>query len=134
MSVQDLELNSGVRSVLSRHWIDLTKTSFYARKGHVHLGGEVAVIGAKNELAGTADALKATEAELRRLRDVKTISFEFTNWVRDGAGVWICLDKDDETQGQGPAPSVASGSSGGEAVEIDARGNTVRRAAAGGSS
>ena len=111
MSVPDLELNSGVRSVLNRHWIDLTKTSFYARKGHVHLGGEVAVIGAGKESAGTAEALKATEAEIRRLRDVKTVSFEFTNWVRDSAGVWICLEKElgpaDDGNGAGPAVNSA---------------------------
>ena len=116
MSVQDLELNSGVRGVLSRHWIDLTKTSFFARKGHVHLGGEVAVIGASNENAGTAETLKATEAEIRRLRDVRSVSFEFTNWVRDGAGVWICLEKDSgpaAEDGNGPAPAVNSAGAGG---------------------
>ena len=115
MSVQDLELNSGVRSVLNRHWIDLTKTSFYARKGHVHLGGEVAVIGAGKETAGTAEALKATETEIRRLRDVKTVSFEFTNWVRDGAGAWICLEKElgPEDDGNGAAPAVHPAAPGG---------------------
>ncbi len=130
MSAQDLELNSGVRSVLSRHWIDLTKTSFFARKGHVHLGGEVAVIGEQKQ--ETAETLKATEAELRRLRDVKTISFEFTNWVRDGAGTWVCLEKGSEANGSGP--KTAGGSSGNEVVEIDWRGNEVRPAARRGSS
>lgn len=132
MSVQDLELNSGVRSVLSRHWIDLTKTSFFARKGHVHLGGEVALLGAGGEKEGTAEMLKATEAEIRRLRDVKTVSFEFTNWVRDGAGVWVCLEKDPDAQASGPA--LATGSSGGEAVEIEERGNVIRPAGRAGSS
>jgi len=131
MSAQDLELNSGVRTVLSRHWIDLTKTSFFARKGHVHLGGEVAVLG-ETQRQETAETLKATEAELRRLRDVKTISFEFTNWVRDGAGSWVCLEKGSEANGSGPKP--AGGSSGNEVVEIDWRGNEVRPAARGGSS
>jgi hypothetical protein len=113
VSVQDLELNSGVRSVLSRHWIDLTKTSFFARKGHVHLGGEVAVIGA-GESQGTAETLKATEAEIRRLRDVKTVSFEFTNWVRDGAGVWICLEKEaDSPSGAADGNAVTPANPGG---------------------
>jgi hypothetical protein len=113
--VQDLELNSGVRSVLNRHWIDLTKTSFFARRGHVHLGGEVAVLGGRGEKDGTAEALKATEAELRRLRDVKTVSFEFTNWVRDGAGVWICLEKEmpGEQDGNAAAPAVNPAQPGG---------------------
>jgi hypothetical protein len=129
MSAQDLELNSGVRSVLSRHWIDLTKTSFFARNGHVHLGGEVRVLGEPR--GSTADALKSTEAELRRLRDVKTVSFGFKNWVRDGAGSWVCLDKDGEERGSGP---TTGGSSGNEVYEIDWRGNEVKPAARGGSS
>ena len=129
MSAQDLELNSGVRTVLSRHWIDLTKTSFFARKGHVHLGGEVRVLG---EARGTtAEALKSTEAELRRLRDVKTVSFGFTNWVRDGGGSWICLDKDADERGAAPK---TGGSSGNEVVEIDWRGNEIKPAARDGSS
>ncbi len=110
MSVHDLELNSGVRGVLNRHWIDLTKTSFFARKGHVRLGGEVAVLGGRGEKDGTAETLKATEAELRRLRDVKTVSFEFTNWVRDGSGAWISLEKElgPADDGNGAAPAVNS--------------------------
>ena len=106
MTAQDLELNCGVRGVLSRHWIDLTKTSFFARRGHVHLTGEVRVIGESQSTEDTADTLKATEAELHRLRDVKTVSFEFTNWVRDGAGVWINLE--DEAAAPATGPTIGS--------------------------
>jgi hypothetical protein len=93
LTAQDLQLNCGVRSVLNRHWIDLTKTAFFARSGHVHLSGEVSVIGATRRHANTADVLRAFEAELRRLQEVKSVSFEFTNWIRDDAGFWVCLDK-----------------------------------------
>ena len=93
MAAQDLELNCDIRNALTRHWIDLTKTNFFARRGHVHLSGEAAMVGARPPEA-TADALKAFESELRRLREVRSVSFEFTNWVRDEAGVWICLERE----------------------------------------
>jgi hypothetical protein len=117
MTAQDLQLNCGIRSVLCRHWIDLTKTSFFARRGHVHLSGEVSVIGPSRAPEDTANTLKAFEAELRRLREVKTISFDFTNWIRDDSGVWICLE--DQT----PAPPEQR--SGGDApgiVDLSTRG------------
>ena len=132
MSVQDLELNCGVRGVLSRHWIDLTKTSFFARKGHVHVGGELQMLGEAGAKGSAAEALKATESEIRRLPDVRTVSFGFTNWVRDSAGAWICLDGNPEAASTGPR--AASGSSGNEVVEIDWRANVVKPAARRGSS
>jgi hypothetical protein len=91
MSSQDLELRCGIRNALTRHWIDLTKTSFYVRRGHVELSGEVAVVGAQRPREDTAEALKAFESDLRRLREVKSVSFEFTNWIRDDSGAWTCL-------------------------------------------
>ncbi len=92
MSSQDLELNCGVRNVLARHWIDLTKTNFYVRKGHVQMSGEVAVVGVQRPGQETAEALKAFESDVRRLHEVKSVSFEFTNWVRNESGAWICRD------------------------------------------
>ena len=92
MSSQDLELNCGVRNVLTRHWIDLTKTNFYVRKGHVQMSGEVAVVGVQRPGQETAEALKAFESDVRRLHEVKSVSFEFTNWVRNESGAWICRD------------------------------------------
>jgi hypothetical protein len=105
MAAQDLELSSGVRSVLARHWIDLTKTTYFVRRGHVTLGGEVSLLGGGHGAGNTADMLKAFEVELHRLREVKTVTFEFSNWIRDGAGVWICLYR--KPNEPAPDPSAA---------------------------
>ncbi|MCC7015498.1 MAG: hypothetical protein IT454_23265 [Planctomycetes bacterium] len=93
MSAEDLELNCGVRNALNRHWIDLTKTNFFARRGHIHMSGEVSVVGPKRPPEDTANALKAFESDVRRMRDVRSMSFEFTNWIRDDSGAWHCMDK-----------------------------------------
>lgn len=102
MAAKDLELTCGIRGVLTRHSLDLTKTSFFARRGHVHMSGEVALIGANRPSDQTAEALKAFESELRRLKEVRTVTFEFTNWVRDDLGGWICL-QDDAPSAEGEA-------------------------------
>ena len=39
-----------------------------------------------------AEALKAFESDVRRLHEVRSVSFEFTNWVRNDSGAWICRD------------------------------------------
>src|SRR5262245_55967465 len=93
VSSLDLELNCDIRNALTRHSIDLTKTNFFARRGHVHLSGRAAVVGANRPPEATAAALKAFESELRRLREVHSVSFEFTNWARDETGAWICLER-----------------------------------------
>lgn len=61
------------------------------------MSGEVALVGASRPAEQTADTLKACESELRRLQEVRTLSFEFTNWVRDDLGGWICLEDDSPT-------------------------------------
>ena len=95
MAAEDLQLSCGVRSALTRNALDLTKTNFIARRGHVHLSGKAAIVGDHRPVEDTAGALRAFESELRRLKDVKSVSFEFTNWVRDSTGAWVCLERDE---------------------------------------
>ncbi len=111
MSSQDLELNCGIRNVLTRHWIDLTKTNFFVRRGHVHMSGEVSVIGVQRPREDTADALRAFESDVRRLQEIKSVSFDFTNWARDDSGVWRCL-------GKKSSPEQSPPNTGGEAREV----------------
>ncbi len=92
MSVQDLELNCQIRGVLARHWIDPNRLSFSARRGHVHLSGELLVIGADKDKEKTIGVLQAVEAEIRRVQAVRTVTFELTNWIRDDGGAWICTE------------------------------------------
>jgi hypothetical protein len=110
---QDLELNCGIRSALTRHWIDLTKTNFFARRGHVHLSGQAAVVGAHRPPEATAVALRAFESELRRLKEVKSVTFEFTNWARDETGAWICLERKKEASD----PQLAAGNADGQSAD-----------------
>lgn len=109
MSSEDLELRCGVRNALTRHWIDLTKTNFYVRRGHVQLSGEVSVVGAQRPSEDTAEALKAFESDVRRLQEVKSVSFEFTNWVRNDSGAWTCLIKTDSANA---SPATRDGATG----------------------
>ena len=104
MSVEDIQLNCSVRNVLTRHWIDLTKTNFFVRRGNVHMSGEVSVVGSQCAQQDTAIVLRAFESDVRRLRDVRSVSFEFTNWIRDDSGAWHSLER--EKVSSRPPPSV----------------------------
>ncbi|HTF86989.1 MAG TPA: hypothetical protein VK843_01175 [Planctomycetota bacterium] len=110
MSSEDLELNCGIRSVLTRHWIDLSKTNFFVRRGHVHMSGEVSLIGVQRPSEDTAVALRAVESDVRRLQAIKSLSFDFTNWVRDDSGVWKCSRKKSEEPRRGNADEVRESS------------------------
>jgi len=94
VSAEDIQLNCSVRNVLTRHWIDLTKTNFLVRRGNVHMSGEVSVVGPQRAPEDTAIALRAFESDVRRLRDVRSVSFEFTNWTRDDSGAWHKLERE----------------------------------------
>lgn len=95
VSVEDIQLNCIVRNVLTRHWLDVTKMNFFVGRGNVHMSGEVSVIGPRRTPEDTAIALRAFESDVRRLRDVKSMSFEFTNWTRDDSGAWHELEREE---------------------------------------
>lgn len=95
MTVQDLQVNCSVRSVLCRHWIDSRRLNYTTRRGHVHLSGEVQMLGAYAGKQVTAIALTAVENELRQMRDIKSTQFHFTNWLRDDDGNWRCTEKEE---------------------------------------
>src|SRR5689334_13198420 len=93
MGSDDMDLRSGVRNALTRHWFDLQKTNYFVRRGHVQLTGEASVIGAQRKREDTAEALKAFETDIRRLPEFKSMTCEFTNWVRDESGEWTSASR-----------------------------------------
>ena len=70
------------------------------------MSGEVSVVGPRRPAEETASTLRAFESDVRRLRDVKSISFEFTNWIRDDSGAWHCLERQRSSDA---SPTVAGG-------------------------
>jgi hypothetical protein len=107
MSTSDHEINRGVRGVLSRHWVDLSSTSFASRKGIVRLMGELRRIGPESSASLESTNIVAIDAELRRIRGVQRVHLELANWRKDEDGEWVAVERPvdvDPAQGQPPGP------------------------------
>jgi len=93
MSVNDHEINRGVRGVLTRHWVDLSSTNFASRKGIVRLMGELRRIGPDASTALESTNIVAIDAELRRIRGVQRVHLDLANWRRNEDGDWEPIER-----------------------------------------
>lgn len=88
MEHSDQDINRGVRSVLTRHWVDLTKTSFLSRRGILRMTGELQRLGAASSTTAQPTALETLDQELKRVRGVRHVYYDFANWRRSEDGEW----------------------------------------------
>jgi hypothetical protein len=112
MATSDQEINRGVRGVLSRHWVDLTATNFASRQGVVRLMGELRRIGPRCEESLESTNIVALDAELRRLRGVRRVHLDLSNWRRDEEGAWVPVAREATVEDAGPdgeGPGVGPG-------------------------
>jgi len=107
MAHSDLEINRGVRSVLTRHWLDLSKTNFASRRGIVRLMGELKRLGAETGKPLEARNLETLDTEIKRLRGVDRVHFDLANWRKNEEGEWISIEDEDVSErdlGDEPPP------------------------------
>jgi len=88
MKSTDQEINRGVRSVLSRHWVDLTKTNFLTRQGVLRMMGELRRIGAEASTPMKPRILETLDKELKRVHGVRRVQYDLSNWRRNEDGEW----------------------------------------------
>ncbi len=88
MSVNDTHVRAELRSVMTRHRLDLTKTSFVCARGIVRMMGE---LRRQREYAAHPihhTDVEALEQEMSRVRGVVRIHMDLQDWQRDGSGQW----------------------------------------------
>jgi len=88
MENSDHDINRGVRSVLSRHWVDMTKTNFLSRRGILRMMGELRRLGADASAPIRPQVLDTLDQELKRVRGVRRVHYDLANWRRDEGGEW----------------------------------------------
>ncbi len=90
MGSADFRINSHVRQVLARHWIEIEAMSTTSINGVLYFRGKIHYRAAKRAAAGEIDqeALVRIEAELRQIKDVKRIRWQLDNWLREENG-WV---------------------------------------------
>ncbi len=91
--VSDFKINSQVRRILTRNWLDLKKLRYSSIGGIVYLRGTIDVIyGAPATRASEWEGLTAryvdkVEKDIKRIREVRRVRFELDNW-RKGVDGW----------------------------------------------
>ena len=87
MIISDLKINSNVRAVLCRHWVDLQKLNYASFKGAVRLQGELAYLGTRVVGCDLA-LLEFIEQEIRRIDGVKRVNLDIENIRKSKTGKW----------------------------------------------
>ena len=88
MAISDFKVNSLVRSVLARHWIDLQRVRYATFRGTVRIRGNLSRLGAGDRPQLTPADLEIFEHEIRRIRGANRVCFELRNWRKDATGRW----------------------------------------------
>jgi len=93
LGADEFKINSRVRGIFARHWIDTSKLSIVSVKGIVYLGGQLRKIaGASSQIKINEDLLDKIDAEIRRLKDVKRVTYRLDDWRRDD-GKFVTHDR-----------------------------------------
>ena len=93
MPASDFRINSMVRSVLARHWIDLQKIVIGSFRGTVRLTGELCHIGNDGVRVPEPRQLDNVEAEIRAIPEVERVYFDLSNWHRTSRGDWVSTNR-----------------------------------------
>jgi hypothetical protein len=101
MVVSDFRINSGVRSCLARHWVDLQQLSFGSFRGVVRISGRLCHLGEGSSAALRAADVEVLETEIRRFPGVANVFFELSNWKKSAGGEWESLDRSVQGSGSG---------------------------------
>lgn len=72
MAVPDLQIKTRVRSVLAKHWIDLTRIGFDCCRGSVRFRGEISLAQGRRCTSPSA-LLETLESEVRCIPGVKSV-------------------------------------------------------------
>ena len=72
MAVPDIQIRTNVRSVLTRHWIDLARLSFDCCCGSVRFRGEIS-FAEGHRCSSPAALLETLESEIKRIPGVKSV-------------------------------------------------------------
>lgn len=92
MDTSDLAINSSIRRVLARHFIDLPRVRFGCFRGTVRMRGELV----RRQTAGSgsleASTLHAIEEEIHRIRGVQRLHVDIRNWQRLPGGGWVAAE------------------------------------------
>jgi hypothetical protein len=83
--LSSLQIVARVRGVFARHWMDLGLISILYSQGTVRLQGTIQKLQQAGDPVDEM-LLSVIEQEIRRVKDVKRVNFNFDNWVKTSTG------------------------------------------------
>ncbi len=91
MGASDFKITSDVRRILTKKWINTKKLRFSSVGGVIYLRGDLDVLynapNRDSESAGmTGTQVGDLERALRRVPNVKRVSFQLNNWEKRAEG------------------------------------------------
>jgi len=91
LAMGDFQINSRVRGVFAKHWLDTSQLSIVTIKGNVYVGGTVKKLSAVSRHVEINEELMETiDFEIKRIKDVKRITYRLEDWRKE-AGKFISL-------------------------------------------
>ena len=91
MASGDFQINSRVRGIFAKHWLDTSQLSVVTIKGNVYIGGQVRKLPAvSHEIEVNEDLMETINFEISRIRGVKRVNYRLEDWRRE-AGKFISL-------------------------------------------
>ena len=91
MASGDFQINSRVRGIFAKHWLDTSQLSVVTIKGNVYIGGNVRKLPAVSlDVDVNEDLMEIINYEIGRIRGVKRVTYRLEDWRREG-GKFISL-------------------------------------------
>jgi hypothetical protein len=94
MVVPDYTIQTQVRALLVRNWMDTRRIDYNVIGGVVHMRGTMAVLyehperDQNDEHGISARLLVNLERDMMRVDGVKAVHYDLSNWIKTG-GMWI---------------------------------------------
>ena len=106
VETSQLQINSGVRSVLARHMVDPRGVEVGVSRSVVRLRGQIYHLGLGPYHPMSPETLQTMEGEILRIKGVTRVFFELDNWSRS-SGKWVqaAPPKKKDAEPENPADS-----------------------------
>jgi hypothetical protein len=89
LAAGDFQINSRVRGIFSKHWLDISRLSVVTIKGNIYIGGNVRKLpSVSSDIKIDKDLMETIDFEIGRIKGVKRITYRLEDWRKE-AGKFI---------------------------------------------
>jgi hypothetical protein len=98
LAAGDFQINSRVRGIFSKHWLDISQLSVVTIKGNVYIGGHVRKLASVSaDIKLDIDLMETIDFEIGRIKGIKRVTYRLEDWRKE-AGKFISLARRKEGQ------------------------------------